>query len=1020
MDPITTPLSLEMAAADSPQFRAAVIRFEIDLDTFIGWLEKFIAVWRHYFREYIKKNEALAAIVSTTSEIHFHQNPQLWKSCASRLQATYHAQNKLVDDMLDKIEPLERLLKDSRRIKSDLRNFERSLERFETALQRFSAVSPSKEPSVLKEESSVLFEYRKQYIHAALGICTTIIVFRTSLYEKLLEVLHETAVCTMQFHKDVTQMQEVALADTLEARKNTLHSRLLSQIETKRKTLEEGTIAKCNPAQSSPSEPSAPIDSEGTTVYKEGYIFSRAARGWTRKWLRLSTGGLSYRTLSVTKPGVLLTSLALNVLICNVRAVQIEDRRNCFELAVARRKPVQFQAETEDDLREWISAIEQAKKDALKNPSSDFVLSNTPANGTIIEYDDEGGPLSTINELPPVTPADGESEDEDAEETPFEAQQNDAAAESMELVYSDPALRKENVKLHRILRQVPRDDFVMDAFSLGWQKDIVIHGKLYLTYDRICFHSNILGFVNILVVDTADVEDVVLRRGPLYSSLIITCKDNSQHTFKLFLKDEQKFNAIKLAWQNVKAEPRLSRQDLLHAIHQRKPSPAPRSVEDTTALSLSDAREPTLPTTEEEVPKTETDDSALPPDFQAPSSPVDCGCGADHQEKREVDDIIQAPAKKVFETLFSDTTKFWAERFHPPRGETGRQQKPWVNDTREVRYTMPVNNPMVKVKEAEVITKQTIIKQQPHILYIVQQQSETPALPYPDAFSPVTRFCITWVSPTSCRFVITSGVIFFKSPMMKGIIKKAAMAGLAESAAQTLPLLKAEVEQKTQGKPVPATATLPNGSTSESAKRSSEVSQGAATTPGDSAPLKVNGTSDGTNGTWFRVLLALLLCSLLLHGWQLGRQGTTHNDTRDNSYTRSRVGTIRAVEAEWARVLGVGANERHRFRKFLKLHHPLIVRDEINAENYSSPSARDGRPSSSYNGPPVRAKYRNAAHLTTFRILADLQSYVEDLRTEINALDADLDEVEGSLMMVMWQNWLLDEGRPGLPASGRV
>jgi hypothetical protein len=41
-------------------------------------------------------------------------------------------------------------------------------------------------------------------------------------------------------------------------------------------------------------------------------------------------------------------------------------------------------------------------------------------------------------------------------------------------------------------------EFIEIAFTCAYQKDIAIQGKLYVTQNRLCFHSNILGFVTVV------------------------------------------------------------------------------------------------------------------------------------------------------------------------------------------------------------------------------------------------------------------------------------------------------------------------------------------------------------------------------------------------------------------------------------------------------------------------------------------------------------------------------------------
>lgn len=62
----------------------------------------------------------------------------------------------------------------------------------------------------------------------------------------------------------------------------------------------------------------------------------------------------------------------------------------------------------------------------------------------------------------------------------------------------DPNLEKRNTELHQMLKSVPLNDYVLEVFGAALQKDIAVAGKCYLTQKRVCFYSNILGFVTIV------------------------------------------------------------------------------------------------------------------------------------------------------------------------------------------------------------------------------------------------------------------------------------------------------------------------------------------------------------------------------------------------------------------------------------------------------------------------------------------------------------------------------------------
>ncbi|KAK3092176.1 hypothetical protein LTR53_019700, partial [Teratosphaeriaceae sp. CCFEE 6253] len=62
------------------------------------------------------------------------------------------------------------------------------------------------------------------------------------------------------------------------------------------------------------------------------------------------------------------------------------------------------------------------------------------------------------------------------------------------------ASSKRNKDFHQLFRSVPEDDYLIEDYSAALQKDILLHGRLYVSEGHVCFSSNILGWVTNLVI----------------------------------------------------------------------------------------------------------------------------------------------------------------------------------------------------------------------------------------------------------------------------------------------------------------------------------------------------------------------------------------------------------------------------------------------------------------------------------------------------------------------------------------
>ncbi|KAI8069220.1 hypothetical protein BC940DRAFT_298190 [Gongronella butleri] len=184
---------------------------------------------------------------------------------------------------------------------------------------------------------------------------------------------------------------------------------------------------------------------------------------------------------------------------------------------------------------------------------------------------------------------------------------------------------------------------------------------------------------------------------------------------------------------------------------------------------------------------------------QPQQQPVQCEC-EDHLDKTEAELDLAMSAQDLFPALFDDAkTDFWTT-LNKNKGNSEPTFTKWAANEEGIRqrtltYTMPVTNPMVKAKEADVIETQKILLEETGRRYVITTETKTPTLPYADAFIPMIKMCITQTSPTSCRFMCNTGVKWLKSIMVKGMVNKAAMRGMAETVTTLVPI----VQQQARG-----------------------------------------------------------------------------------------------------------------------------------------------------------------------------------------------------------------------------
>lgn len=118
---------------------------------------------------------------------------------------------------------------------------------------------------------------------------------------------------------------------------------------------------------------------------------------------------------------------------------------------------------------------------------------------------------------------------------------------------------------------------------------------------------------------------------------------------------------------------------------------------------------------------TPVDPHAPPADFNEPSGPVACQCD-NHLDKLEAEIEVPISAKHLYYIMFAEGNSDYMDIWEKKTVENKSKEltmTSWENvdgkRERTLKYIIPVNNAMVKLKEAEVVEKQILEKKEDHL-----------------------------------------------------------------------------------------------------------------------------------------------------------------------------------------------------------------------------------------------------------------------------------------------------------------
>ncbi|KAF2118755.1 hypothetical protein BDV96DRAFT_487764 [Lophiotrema nucula] len=422
LEPVSKPLSLipvviKEAALDSPTFRATAVHFGEQIDHVERWLESYIkavsklaaemsslqALVDTYVQAAIPPLQVSEAVIDHDYTVlalkRFGEGArEFWNST---LRGMKRAEIAVCDPIRAFLHNDLRMLKDARK------TLDQTQRTFDGAIARYAGQAKTKEPSSLREDAFQLHEARRAYLKASMDFCVMAPQVRSTLDKMLVKVISEqwrdmknsresSAKNFSSWSGDVDRVKgwSKEMENGERVFKRELHL-ARQQIENSAemsarpsRDLDDyaastvpylGTTSATSAANlPSPAKPNP----AGEKSEKQGWLFQRTITGkpartyWVRRWFFVKNGIFGWLTQG-TRSGAVEESEKIGVLLCGIRPAFQEERRFCFEVKT-KDTTILLQAETQNDLTEWISSFEVAKRKALEDTSKD---SSSPGAG---------------------------------------------------------------------------------------------------------------------------------------------------------------------------------------------------------------------------------------------------------------------------------------------------------------------------------------------------------------------------------------------------------------------------------------------------------------------------------------------------------------------------------------------------------------------------------------------------------------------------------------------------------------
>jgi hypothetical protein len=385
---------------------------------------------------------------------------------------------------------------------------------------------------------------------------------------------------------------------------------------------------------------------------------------------------------------------------------------------------------------------------------------------------------------------------------------------------------KRNRDFHSFFKSVPEDDYLIEDYSAALQKEILLHGRLYVSEGHLCFSSNILGWVTNLVISFDEVVSVEKKStAVLFPNAIVIQTLHARNVFASFLARDSTYDLIigiwKISHPNLKSSLNGVMLDSGGTGDKTEKAESVGSEdgslqdsdddvydedaeEDDGVGSFTEAGEGSVAGSEvgsvvgvetqrkvsaavsqavggggdvAEAARASTNGTATSAqDFPGSAShgPTDCGDSDQHYDKLLIDTTIPAPLGKVWSLMFGPASgafmrKWLVEDQKSTDLQMEDDKKGLGDDKKSFNYSYikplfaPVGPRQTKCNIAMTLEQYDLEK-----AATVLCSTGTPDVPSGSIFLTKTRYCLMWGPGNSTRLIMTFTVEWSGKSWLRG------------------------------------------------------------------------------------------------------------------------------------------------------------------------------------------------------------------------------------------------------------
>jgi len=418
----------------------------------------------------------------------------------------------------------------------------------------------------------------------------------------------------------------------------------------------------------------------------------------------------------------------------------------------------------------------------------------------------------------------------------------------------NPTYRSRCDDLRRNFPGLPPNETLIVDYSCALQKDILVHGRLYVTTNFLCFYANIFRWETAVTIRWREVTEMKKEKTALViPNAVQVCAGTDKFFFTSFAARDKTYVMLFRLWQNALLDSPASQSEIwswVQAIYgeqqaSRYNSDDPDASNDGASNYSYDGMEPPLILSrprlcsnieeDEEEAKLPVNIGSFLPDKvgdQPMASRVPTRAMIDVEEpvitpqlasttdiltyeawrqSKDAREIISRNFSLNIDDLFTllfTNSKFFYD-FQAERKTSDIVQCPWQHSDqsedkfREVSYTLALNHAIGPKTTRATETQTMRSNSAPGHIYNVDVETTNADIPYADYFYVSTHYCIVKVGEGESLLTVLCDIKYKKTPwgLVKSFIEKNCWAGIEEHYVALAGSLDREVEARIEQEP---------------------------------------------------------------------------------------------------------------------------------------------------------------------------------------------------------------------------